>query len=193
MKIISGTIVSSKPVNLSKAANILSKFVKSDNGASQAVSAYLRRASEAFNEHVYFKKNHKLKRSRSKEEASTISGFSDMTHRDIEEDERTVMENGDAGNREFDQDPVEIDENGASKAKGKLRKKDKKKKTSEDLESSKTYNTEVGLENVIEPVKEKSEEKKKKKKRKNSEVDGGEIRNSVTPEKKKRRKTKAEE
>ncbi|XP_023745552.1 uncharacterized protein LOC111893714 [Lactuca sativa] len=119
MKTVSGKIVSLKPVNLSKAANILSKFVTSENGASQPVSAYLRRASVAFNELVYFKKHHTLKK-KTKDETSSIS---DISHRDVEEDE------------------------------GKLRKKEKKKK------------------------------------RKNAEVDGREIGDLETPERKKRRKT----
>ncbi|CAL0323693.1 unnamed protein product [Lupinus luteus] len=42
--------VSSKQISLSKAAKILSKFVSADNGASQVTSAYLHRASDAFNE-----------------------------------------------------------------------------------------------------------------------------------------------
>ncbi|KAE9586234.1 hypothetical protein Lal_00000766 [Lupinus albus] len=50
MKTISGNCVSSKQISLSKAAKILSKFVSADNGASQVTSAYLHRASTAFNE-----------------------------------------------------------------------------------------------------------------------------------------------
>ncbi|XP_019429537.1 PREDICTED: uncharacterized protein LOC109337107 isoform X2 [Lupinus angustifolius] len=50
MKTVSGNSVSSKQISLSKAAKILSKFVSADNGASQVTSAYLHRASDAFNE-----------------------------------------------------------------------------------------------------------------------------------------------
>ncbi|KAK7291002.1 hypothetical protein RIF29_05833 [Crotalaria pallida] len=50
MKTISGNCVSTKQISLSKAAKILSKFVSADNGASQVSSAYLHRASAAFNE-----------------------------------------------------------------------------------------------------------------------------------------------
>ncbi|KAI3782936.1 hypothetical protein L2E82_12995 [Cichorium intybus] len=137
MKTVSGKIVSMKAVNLSKAANILSNFVTSDNGASQSVSAYLRRASVAFNELACFKKHHTLKK-KSKEEASIVS---DISHRNLEE------------------------------AEGKLRKKEKKKKSDGSLGS----------------------EDKKKKKRKNAEVDGGENGNLETPQRKKRRKTEADE
>ena len=50
MKTISGKAISSKAVSLSKAAKILSKFVSAENGASQAISAYLHQTSAAFNE-----------------------------------------------------------------------------------------------------------------------------------------------
>ncbi|KAJ7961443.1 Protein BPS1, chloroplastic [Quillaja saponaria] len=50
MKTISGKSISSKSISLSKAAKILSKFVSAENGASQAISAYLERASTSFNE-----------------------------------------------------------------------------------------------------------------------------------------------
>ncbi|KAJ7959246.1 Protein BPS1, chloroplastic [Quillaja saponaria] len=50
MKTISGKSISSKPISLSKAAKILSKFVSAENGASQAINAYLQRSSASFNE-----------------------------------------------------------------------------------------------------------------------------------------------
>ena len=56
MKTISGKVVSSKPVSLSKAARILSKFASSDNGASPAFAAYLKRASASFHELVQLHK-----------------------------------------------------------------------------------------------------------------------------------------
>ncbi|KAI3798927.1 hypothetical protein L1987_34212 [Smallanthus sonchifolius] len=148
MKTVSGKIVSTKPVNLSKAANILSNFVTSDNGASQPVAAYLRRASAAFNELVYFKKHHRMNKSSSTK--------SEISHTSLQEDE--VM------------DTREVE--------GTLRKKEKKKK--------KTDNVEVGFKEGNETVNVKIEEKKKKK-RKNAEVDMGEIGHSATPERKKRR------
>ena len=72
MKTISGKAISSKPVSLSKAAKILSKFVSAENGASQAISAYLHQTSAVFNElnqlHKELKSSrfgHKCKRYRS--------------------------------------------------------------------------------------------------------------------------------
>ncbi|KAL3565657.1 hypothetical protein D5086_033703 [Populus alba] len=50
MKTVTGKITDSTPVSISKAASILSKFVSSENGASQALNAYLRRATAAFDE-----------------------------------------------------------------------------------------------------------------------------------------------
>ena len=50
MKTISGTVVSSKPISLSKATSILSTFVSTETGASQAMGAYLRRSLASFKE-----------------------------------------------------------------------------------------------------------------------------------------------
>ncbi|KAI3747802.1 hypothetical protein L6452_10464 [Arctium lappa] len=181
MKTVSGTIVSSKPVNLSKAANILSNFVSSDNGASQSVSTYLRRTCAAFNELVYFKKHHKRKKHRPMEEASSKS---DINPRNSEEDAVRVLENGGGVNKKFDHDPVDIDEKENGNDEDKLEKKEKKKKKKDkgSLGSGE-------FEEDKEIVKENSEEKKKKKKRKNAEVEGDEIGNS----KKKRRRSEVDD
>lgn len=56
MKTVSGRVISSKPVSLSKAARSLAKFVSSDNGASPAFAAYLKRASASFDELVQLRK-----------------------------------------------------------------------------------------------------------------------------------------
>ncbi|KAG6752365.1 hypothetical protein POTOM_044589 [Populus tomentosa] len=50
MKTVAGKITDSTPVTIAKAASILSKFVSTDTGASQALNAYLRRATSAFDE-----------------------------------------------------------------------------------------------------------------------------------------------
>ncbi|MBA0678702.1 hypothetical protein Goari_020027, partial [Gossypium aridum] len=50
MKTVTGKILSSTPVSVSKAAKIIANFSATDNGASQAISAYLRRASASFSE-----------------------------------------------------------------------------------------------------------------------------------------------
>ncbi|KAJ8440236.1 hypothetical protein Cgig2_024001 [Carnegiea gigantea] len=56
MKTVSGVVLSSKPVSLYRAARVLSKFVASDNGASPAFTAYLKRASASFDELVQLRK-----------------------------------------------------------------------------------------------------------------------------------------
>ncbi|KAK8598412.1 hypothetical protein V6N13_094383 [Hibiscus sabdariffa] len=50
MKTVTGKILSSTPISVSNAAKIITNFVATDNGASQAISAYLRRASSSFSE-----------------------------------------------------------------------------------------------------------------------------------------------
>ncbi|KAK4763480.1 hypothetical protein SAY87_012918 [Trapa incisa] len=56
MKTVSGEIITTRPVSLSKASKVLSRFVTVDNGASHPIGIYLRKASEAFHELVEFHK-----------------------------------------------------------------------------------------------------------------------------------------
>lgn len=65
MKTVKAKVISSTPVRISKAASILSKFTSTENGASQAVGAYLRRTSEALNELTQLHKELKSSSSRS--------------------------------------------------------------------------------------------------------------------------------
>ncbi|XAR60512.1 hypothetical protein NMG60_11033925 [Bertholletia excelsa] len=67
MKTISGKVTSTKPISVSKAARVLSNFVNAENGASQAVSVYLGRASAAFNDLVQFHKELKASKLESKQ------------------------------------------------------------------------------------------------------------------------------
>ncbi|KAK1315865.1 hypothetical protein QJS10_CPA05g00091 [Acorus calamus] len=48
MKPVSGFVVSSKPISLKKASGVLLRFMSSETGTSNEISAYLRRASDAF-------------------------------------------------------------------------------------------------------------------------------------------------
>lgn len=57
MKTVSGKLISSKPISLSKAAKILSGFAGHEHGASDAVSVYLNRAADVFNSLVSFHKD----------------------------------------------------------------------------------------------------------------------------------------
>ncbi|KAI3467923.1 hypothetical protein Pfo_024586 [Paulownia fortunei] len=54
MRKISGHVVSRKPVSLSRAAKLMSRFAAVDNGSSPTVSMYLQRAADAFNHLVEF-------------------------------------------------------------------------------------------------------------------------------------------
>ncbi|XP_062113266.1 uncharacterized protein LOC133824407 [Humulus lupulus] len=66
MKTVSGIVVSSKPISLSKATSILSTFVSTDTGASQAMAAYLRRSLASFKELKQLHKEFKTKQSERK-------------------------------------------------------------------------------------------------------------------------------
>lgn len=66
MKTVSGNVISSKPISLPKAAKTLSTFVTFENGASHAISAYLQRASTAFDELVHLHKELKADKSEHK-------------------------------------------------------------------------------------------------------------------------------
>lgn len=54
MKTVSGSVISSKSISLSKAASILNSFMSFDNGASHDLSAYLKRTSASVNGLVQF-------------------------------------------------------------------------------------------------------------------------------------------
>ncbi|KAL9413006.1 hypothetical protein AB3S75_041638 [Citrus x aurantiifolia] len=94
MKSVKGQVLSTTPISISKAAKILSKFVYADTSASQAVCAYLRRASASFNElnqlHKELKSHRKHKITKSKivtEDGEPIQSF--ISNRsDGEESER---------------------------------------------------------------------------------------------------------
>ncbi|KAG5566846.1 hypothetical protein RHGRI_002403 [Rhododendron griersonianum] len=79
MKSTSGKITSTKEISLSKASKVLSKFVHVENGASQAVSSYLRRALASFDELVQLHKDLKAtkpvrKPRKPEQESSTLDG-----------------------------------------------------------------------------------------------------------------------
>ncbi|KAF3325828.1 protein FAM133-like protein [Carex littledalei] len=54
MSAVTGSIVSSKSISLSRAARTLRKFVESDTAAKPDIAAYLRRTSAAFNDLIEF-------------------------------------------------------------------------------------------------------------------------------------------
>ncbi|XP_057475049.1 uncharacterized protein LOC130763113 [Actinidia eriantha] len=83
MKTVSGQIISTKAISLSKAAKVLSNFVAAENGASDAVSAYLRRASASFDELVQFHKD--LKSSKSDRKLKSANSEGPMKYEKISE------------------------------------------------------------------------------------------------------------
>ncbi|CAN1165903.1 hypothetical protein LINPERPRIM_LOCUS34000 [Linum perenne] len=75
MKSVTGKINSVTPVSVSRAAYIHSNFVDADTGASQAVTAYLRRATAAFNELVQFhSKSHERRYEKHKSDITEAAG-----------------------------------------------------------------------------------------------------------------------
>ncbi|KAI3453243.1 hypothetical protein Pfo_009906 [Paulownia fortunei] len=58
MRKISGQLLSTKPVSLSRAAKLISRFAAVDNGSSATVSLYLQRTADAFNHLVQFHDKH---------------------------------------------------------------------------------------------------------------------------------------
>ncbi|KAG2670255.1 hypothetical protein I3760_14G077200 [Carya illinoinensis] len=68
MKTVSGEVLSSKPISLKKATSILSTFASTDNGASPAICAYLRRALASFKELRHQEKELGARRSERKQE-----------------------------------------------------------------------------------------------------------------------------
>ncbi|XP_055961153.1 uncharacterized protein LOC130014584 isoform X2 [Mercurialis annua] len=106
MKTISGKLISSTPVSISKAAAILSKFAASENGSSQAVTAYLRRATAAFDE---------LARPHSKKQKLDVSVKEEM--------ENGVKDEGKIGKMRIKEEKRESESNSIESHKDKKKKK----------------------------------------------------------------------
>lgn len=106
MKTVSGKVVSTKPISLSKATKVLSNFVTIETGASQAVSAYLRRALVSFSELAQFHKelkgsksdqkikNHAAKRSKSQDPVKLMKNLGEN---DLVRDAEDSVGSGSAG------------------------------------------------------------------------------------------------
>ncbi|KAK1394180.1 Neurofilament light polypeptide like [Heracleum sosnowskyi] len=95
MKSVSAQVVSSEPVTLAKASKIISNFVSIDNGASHAVSVYLRRAALSFADLTQFHKDLKSSSSHSKsrkKHTQIISFDFEQDEPESKENERKVKE-----------------------------------------------------------------------------------------------------
>ncbi|KAF8396661.1 hypothetical protein HHK36_018286 [Tetracentron sinense] len=172
MKTISGKVVSSKPISLSKAASVLSTFVSAETGASQAVSAYLRRASFSFTELVQFHRELKSGRSERKQRKIRLEDVDNGNPTDAVENPRE--DGGRILDSEEDQSYVHygtskggnFDDEGRDIGRKKKKKKKKKREINDNRAEERESGGGVGIE---------VEKGKERKKRKYVEVEDGVI------------------
>ncbi|RZC76579.1 hypothetical protein C5167_000679 [Papaver somniferum] len=124
MKTVSGFVLSSEPVSLSKASSILKNFVSSENGASHALRVYVKRTYASLNGLAQYHSNlesgkseRKLKR-KPKAEVSENGVLADTGNNYQEEEVKSV------GNTE----------EGIVKTEGKKKKRKKVEEETEDGE-----------------------------------------------------------
>jgi len=190
MKTVTGRVVSAEPISLSKAAKLLSGFASSDNGASQDVSAYLRRASAAFTELKSFHREIKSKETKPSSDRETKS--KETKQSSDARSERNVIDEFDGGKiryrnseavsvesiygRERDMKKSKDEDVVDEKVKEKLEVKRRSEERKKEKKSKKNKDEDV----VDEKVKEKLEDeqrsaerkdKKKKKSKKNKDED----------------------
>uniref|UniRef100_A0A5B6Z0P5 Uncharacterized protein n=1 Tax=Davidia involucrata TaxID=16924 RepID=A0A5B6Z0P5_DAVIN len=146
MKTVSGKVVSTKSISLSKAAKVLSTFAAAETGASQGVSTYIKRASASFNELVQFHKELKASRSDRKHKKNLPENISNENPIISEQNSKEVKTGRNV------EDSV-----------GKREKK-RKKKSAEDVEREGGDN--LGIEEGG---------RKERKKRKSGDIDDGQV------------------
>ncbi|KAK9169154.1 hypothetical protein Syun_001294 [Stephania yunnanensis] len=181
MRTVSGTITSSKPIRLSKAANSLREFVASPNNkASNAISAFLKRASHSFDELVRFhrhlnKSKHKpipyqsaFMKSQSGGEDASSNWYVDFR------EEQSVRVS-------------EVSHGGEEEGSGMSRKKRRRRRASEgEYEYEESEKRKEGkVKDVVEL--EDSNEVRKNKKKKRRASDGGYKESEKSSERKKRK------
>ncbi|XP_011002853.1 PREDICTED: protein PXR1-like isoform X2 [Populus euphratica] len=165
MKTVTGKITDSAPVSISKAASILSKFVSSENGASQALNAYLRRATAAFDE--LSRLHSKSERRKHEKDSSLIRSVeasqSELVNNSEQMLKKEVKEEGSVGDEEIES------------KKERKRKRKRKSDLAEHTEKSNGIKKEKAEveENgsVVDKIEIREEEEKKKRKRKGGEVE----------------------
>ncbi|KAE8038947.1 hypothetical protein FH972_011407 [Carpinus fangiana] len=81
MKTVIGQVLSSKPISLKKATSTLSTFVSTENGASPAICAYLRRALASFKELRQHEKELRDPRSKQRQYRSKSETLSDVSQK----------------------------------------------------------------------------------------------------------------
>ncbi|KAH1118869.1 hypothetical protein GYH30_047597 [Glycine max] len=142
MKTISGHCVPVKDISVSKAAQILTKFVSADNGTYDVINAYLHRASASFNELNHLHKElgscdshnkHKTHRTENGNDSGKVVGNSvqsvdinkelSLRHVKFDQFKRQQSGSGNANGENFSQQQEEENVDG-----GEMHKKKKKKK-----------------------------------------------------------------
>ncbi|CAI0548536.1 unnamed protein product [Linum tenue] len=195
MKSVTGEIVSSTPVSLPKAASILSQFVSADTGASQAVNAYLRRATSAFDELVRLhaksarRARESLRSDAAEPSARTITSVNTVDERvqrsketgraelNLEERKRKKKKEGDQIEEEQRKDEGNVDEGEMSNKKQMKKTKNSDLGTSGDGENKKGVEmkgeSSHGEASLGDLVGESGKQKKKRKKDKSRELENG--------------------
>ncbi|XP_011002852.1 PREDICTED: protein PXR1-like isoform X1 [Populus euphratica] len=167
MKTVTGKITDSAPVSISKAASILSKFVSSENGASQALNAYLRRATAAFDE--LSRLHSKSERRKHEKDSSLIRSVeasqSELVNNSEQMLKKEVKEEGSVGDEEIES-KKERKRKSKRKRKGDLAEHTEK---SNGIKKEKAEVEENG--SVVDKIEIREEEEKKKRKRKGGEVE----------------------
>ncbi|GMI97029.1 hypothetical protein HRI_003372200 [Hibiscus trionum] len=213
MKTVTGKILSSTPISVSKAAKIISNFVSTDNGASQAISAYLRRASSSFGELKQFhrelqkpsrsNRNHKKSKSDTTVDGARESSLEPSVFNSIRENVEPSQEASHGyldGERKKHKKKEKGDENNFQDGGSKIGIEDGESKRKEEKSEGKFGEDEKSgkkIENLEENgvITEKGEmrdggeregDKKKKKKRKSRDIGEG-IENNASSEPRKKK------
>ncbi|CAN1226961.1 hypothetical protein LINGRAPRIM_LOCUS1127 [Linum grandiflorum] len=147
MKSVTGEIKSTTPVTLSRAAGILSDFVARDTGASQAVTAYLRRATSAFDELVQFHNSLPRRYEKHKSDITAAAGPTTSLAA-VDEDPRRVQQSNHTALSELNRPNHSNDSKKKSKSQSVVVKEEQRKGEG---------NGEVGEESISKKKKKKKE------------------------------------
>lgn len=113
MKNVSGKLLSSRPINLAEASEIISGFSAIDNGASDAVRIFLRRTSDAFDSLVQLHKELKSPHSHRSKHASQLIDSDvkpDISAGTVENpEEKTQKRKKNRGLEPYEQEPLKIE------------------------------------------------------------------------------------
>ncbi|KAJ6348946.1 hypothetical protein OIU77_006523 [Salix suchowensis] len=165
MKTVTGNITNSTPVTIAKAASILSKFVFSETGASQALNAYLRRSTAAFDE---LSRLHSKSDRRKHKKDSTLILSEEASQSELVNYSEQLLKKEVKGEGSVGDEETERKKEKKRKRKGDLAEETQK---SNGIKKEKAEVEENGGEVVDKIEIRENGEKKKKKKRKSGEVD----------------------